>query len=145
MTRSGRDRFITCERGSVSIELVLLTPVLLVLLLLVVAGGRLADARGAVDAAARDAARAGTIARSPGDARRDALAAAEARLSAGSVGCRDLTVDVDTSDFRAGGSVAVSVTCSVDLGDLTLLRVPGTRDISTHAVEPVDTFRGTRS
>lgn len=145
MRQPPRDLPIPDERGSASIELVLLTPVLLVLLLLVVAGGRLADARGAVDAAARDAARAGTIARSPGDARRDALTAAEARLREGSVGCRNLSVDVDTSDFHAGGSVAVSVTCSVDLGDLTLLRVPGTRDISTHAVEPVDTFRGTRS
>jgi Flp pilus assembly protein TadG len=139
-----RSRSLADQRGSASIELVLLTPVLLVLLLLVVAGGRLAGARGAVDAAARDAARAGTIARSPGDARRDALAAAAARLDEGSVGCRDLTVDVDASDFRAGGSVAVTVTCSVDLGDLTLLRVPGARDITSHAVEPVDAFRGTR-
>jgi Flp pilus assembly protein TadG len=140
-----RARPLAGERGSASIELVLLTPVLLILLLLVVAGGRLTGARGAVDAAARDAARAGTIARSPGDARRDAVAAAEARLDEGSVSCRNLTVDVDSSDFRAGGSVAVTVTCSVDLGDLTLLRVPGTQDISAHAVEPVDAFRGTRS
>lgn len=144
MTRPEHRVDIAGQRGSASIELVMLTPVLLVLLLLVVAGGRLADARGAVDAAARDAARAGTIARSPGDARRDALAAAEARLDEGSVGCRNLTVDVDESDFRPGGSVAVTVTCSVDLGDLTLLRVPGIRDIITHAVEPVDAFRGTR-
>ncbi len=48
-----RDR----ERGSASVELVLMTPVLIVLLLFVVALGRLAAARGEVDAAARDVAR----------------------------------------------------------------------------------------
>jgi Flp pilus assembly protein TadG len=122
---------------------VLLTPVLLVLLLFVVAGGRLAGARGKVDAAAREAARAGTIARSPGDARRDGLAAALAQLGAAGMECRSLTVDVDTSAFRSGGQVATSVTCVVDLGDLTLLRIPGSRSVSARAVEPIDTYRGT--
>jgi len=125
--------------------MVLLTPVLLALLLLVVAGGRLADTRGQVDAAARDAARAGTIARSPGDARRGAFEAAKARLHGGGVGCRALTVDVNTAGFRAGGDVSTTVTCVVDLGDLTLLGVPGTRSVRATAVEPIDTFRGTRS
>lgn len=132
------------ESGSASVELVLLTPVLLVLLLFVVAGGRLVSTRGQVDAAARDAARAGTLARSPGDARRDALAAAKTRLDTGRAGCRTLTVDVDTSAFREGGRVATTVTCAVDLGDLTLLGIPGTRMVRAVAVEPVDTFKGIR-
>lgn len=130
--------------GSASVELVLLIPVLLVLLLFVVAGGRVAGTRGQVDAAARDAARAGTIARSVGEARRDALLAAQVRLGAGSAACRTLTVDVDTSDFRPGGQVAATVTCAVDLGDLTLIGIPGTRAVTASAREPVDTFRGTR-
>ncbi len=133
------------EDGSASVEMVLLTPALLVLLLLVVGGGRLAGTRGQVDAAARDAARAGTVARSPGDARRDALEAARTRLDTGSVGCRALTVAVDTDGFRAGGQVVTTVTCTVDLGDLTFLGVPGTRTVTATAVEPVDTFRGTRA
>ena len=133
------------EDGSASVEMVLLTPALLVLLLLVVAGGRLAGTRGQVDAAARDAARAGTIARSPGDARRDALEAARTRLDAGSVGCRGLNVAVNTAGFRAGGHVTATVSCIVDLGDLTVLGIPGTRTVTASAVEPVDTFRGTRS
>ena len=141
LDRAGR----RVDQGAASVEMVLLTPALLVLMLLVVAGGRLAGTRGQVDAAARDAARAGTIARSPGDARREALEAARTRLDAGSVGCRTLTVAVDTAGFRAGGHVATTVTCIVDLGDLTLLSLPGARTVSASAVEPVDTFRGTRS
>lgn len=132
------------DSGSASVELVLLTPVLLILLLLVVAAGRIASTRSQVDAAARDAARAGTVARSPGDARRGALDAAQTRLDAGSAGCRTLAVDVDTSAFRAGGRVTTTVACAVDLGDLTLLGIPGTRTVTAVAVEPVDSFRGVR-
>lgn len=43
------------ERGSAAVELVLVTPVLVVLMLFVVAGGRLASTRAEVDAVARDA------------------------------------------------------------------------------------------
>ena len=49
-------------RGSASLELVLVTPVVLLLLLFVVCAGRLAEARADVDRAARDAARAASIA-----------------------------------------------------------------------------------
>lgn len=131
------------EAGSASLELVLLTPVLLVLLLLVVAGGRLALARERVDAAARDAARSGTIARTAVDARADAIAAAQARLDDEGVSCRNLDVVVDTAAFAPGGHVAATVTCTVDLDDLTLLGVPGTRTVTATAVETVDRFRGT--
>jgi Flp pilus assembly protein TadG len=132
------------ERGSAAVELVLLTPVLLVLLLFVVAVGRIAQARADVDAAARDAARAGTVARGSDSATDAAESAALARLTEGGVACRELDVDVDTSAFRPGGSVRATVTCAVDLGDLTLLRLPGAREVSASFVEPVDFYRGTR-
>jgi Flp pilus assembly protein TadG len=53
------------ETGGVTAELVLLTPLLILLLLLVVAFGRLAGARIEVDGAAAQAARAASIARDP--------------------------------------------------------------------------------
>lgn len=130
------------ERGSAPVEMVLLTPVLLVLLLFVVAVGRIADARGQVEAAARDAARAGTLARSPARAQTEAIAAVEARLDQGGAACRHLATTIDASRFAAGGAVTASVTCTVDLGDLTLLRIPGSRAVTATATEPVDRFRG---
>jgi Flp pilus assembly protein TadG len=133
------------DGGAASIELVLLTPVLLALLLLVVAGGRLASARAKVDGAARDAARAATIARSPSGARAVANATVGERLQTGGVECRQLTVDLDTTQFRPGGEVKATVTCVVDLADLTLLGIPGTRSITTVAVETVDAYRGISS
>jgi Flp pilus assembly protein TadG len=130
------------DRGSASVELVLVTPVLLVLLLLVVALGRLADARAQVDGAARDAARAASIARGPDSARSQAEAAAGARLVEGGVTCRGLDVEVDLGRFRAGGTVSATVTCDVDFGDLTLLGVPGSRAVAATSAEVVDVYRG---
>ena len=133
---------MTEQRGSAAVELVLVTPVLIALMLFVVAGGRLAASRADVDAAARDGARAASIARSPALADRDGNTAAEATLTDRDVSCRALTVTVDTSEFRPGGAVAATVSCEVDLADLTGLGLPGRRTVSSRFVEPVDTFRG---
>jgi Flp pilus assembly protein TadG len=143
------------ERGSATVELVLVTPLLLALTLFAVLAGRLTEARAEVDGAARDAARAASIARDPAAARaasiaRDPAAAraaahasATATLAERHLTCRALQVRTDTSAFRAGGHVAVQLACTVDLGDLSLLRVPGTRTIQTRFVAPLDTFRET--
>lgn len=130
------------ERGAAAVELVLVTPVLVVLMLLAVAGGRLASARAEVDAAARDGARAASIARSPGTAERDGRAAAEASLAEAGLSCSDLTVTIDATDFRPGGVAATTVACAVDLSDLTGLGVPGARTVSARFTAPVDSFRG---
>ena len=129
-------------RGSASLELVLVTPVVLLLLLLVVCAGRLAEARADVDRAARDAARAASIARDPSSAEDAGTSAASATLESGGISCRSLDVSVDVSRFTTGGTVATTVSCTVDLADLAELRVPGTRTLTATFVEPIDTFRG---
>lgn len=134
---------IDLERGGASLELVLLAPALLALLLLVVAGGRLVQARGDVDAVARDAARAASIARDPAHAAADAERVALERLGTGRAMCPQPSVVTDTSRFSAGGAVTVTVTCSVDLSDVTLLGIPGTNTIEGRATEVVDSYRGT--
>ncbi|HSH62266.1 MAG TPA: TadE/TadG family type IV pilus assembly protein, partial [Acidimicrobiales bacterium] len=58
---SSMNRIGTDERGVAVLELVLLVPVFVLLLFVVVAMGRLGLARVHIDAAARDAARAGSI------------------------------------------------------------------------------------
>ena len=131
------------DEGSATLELVLLTPLLLLLLLLVVLGGRYAQARADVDAAARDAARAASIARDSSSATSAASDAARSRLTEGGVTCRTLDVSLDTSDFRAGGSVMATIACTVDLSDLTGLGVPVSRTLSATFVEPVDEYRRT--
>src|SRR5260221_12133566 len=133
------------DEGSSALELVLLTHAIVLLLLFVVMGGRYAQAREDVDAAARDAARAGSIARGRDAAVTAGEVAARARLVEGGVTCRALTVALDTVDFRAGGLVSATVTCQVDLGDLTGLRLPVSRAFTATFTEPVTTYRGAQS
>lgn len=128
------------EAGSAAVELTLLAPLLVLFLLLVVALGRMATARADVDGAAHDAARAASVARDPARAEQSSRQAAAATLADRGVTCRRLDVVVDISAFRPGGWVAADVTCSVDLADLSLLRLPGTKAVHARFVEPVDTL-----
>lgn len=130
------------DEGSATLELVVLTPVLVGLLLLVVAGGRLVDARNALVGAARSAARAATTARSPEQARQAAGAIAGARSSPGPR-CGHLDVTLDTTAFRPGGTVTATVTCTISLSDLVGLSLPGSRTLTAQATEPLDSYRRT--
>jgi Flp pilus assembly protein TadG len=133
------------ESGSVTAELVLLTPLLVLLLLFVVALGRLVSARLDVDGAAAQAARAASIARDPASATAMAQQTATAALGSDDVSCAQLHVSTDTTKFNPGGSVAVTVTCSVSLGDLSGLRVPVSESLSSRSVAVIDQYRSAAS
>jgi Flp pilus assembly protein TadG len=139
LQRRGRVR--RDESGSVTAELVLLTPLLILLLLFVVALGRLAGARLDVDGAAAQAARAASIARDPATATAMAQQTATAALGSDDVSCAQLHVSTDTTQFTPGGSVAVTVTCSVSLSDLSGLRLPASESLSSRFVAVIDQYR----
>lgn len=124
------------------LELVLLVPAFVLMVYVVVGMGRLGLARVNIDAAARDAARAGSIARSPADAEAAARRAANATLGTHSITCADLDVDVDTAEFRPGGWVRVEVGCTVAMGELVGMWAPGDRTMQASGQAVVDTFRG---
>jgi Flp pilus assembly protein TadG len=133
------------ERGSVAVELTLLTPLLLLLLVFVVALGRLAEARQEVDDAAAQAARAATVAASVGGAAGTAQQAAGASLASDRITCSHLSVTTDRSSFGPGGDVRVRVSCTVSLADLSFLHLPGTETVSSFASSPVDQYRSVGS
>lgn len=139
-----KPRFTTerSEHGGATVELTLIAPLLLLLLLFVVALGRIALAREEVQGAARDAARQASMQRSPTAAASSAEATARQSLETGKVSCRQSDVVADTSSFRSGGWVAVDVTCHADLNSLSLLRIPSSKAIHARFVEPIDTYRG---
>lgn len=128
----------TGERGGATVELVILTPALLVLLVVVVAGGRLVGTRGDLDSAAREAARAGSLAPTATAAQTAATDAARTALSERHLDCPSPKVDVDVTRFAPGGTVAVTVSCIVGLADLGLPGLPGERAIQSRAVAPID-------
>jgi Flp pilus assembly protein TadG len=138
MKRDPRDR----ESGSVTLELAILTPLLLLMLLFVVALGRVTGSRIDINGAASEAARAASIARNPTAAQDAAHQTASAALADQHVTCADLNVSVDTANFHAGGSVGVTVSCTVKLGDLTGLRVPSSKVLTATATAPIDRYRG---
>lgn len=132
---------MTRERGSVSVELVLLTPVLLLLLGLVVMTGRIGETRIGVGHAAQQAARAASLAGDPLVAQAQAHATAAANLDTLGVVCGELTVDLDTTRFAPGGDVTVAVTCTVDLSDVSFAGIPGQRILQADAIEVIDRYR----
>ena len=130
------------EDGIAVLELVLLVPVFVLMVFVVVGLGRLGLARENLDAAARDAARAGSLARSAAEAQVAAQAAASDALGAHDITCADLAVAVDTTAFAPGGWVRVDVSCRVAMADLVGMWTPGTKTMSAQGQAVVDAFRG---
>ncbi|MDI2127141.1 TadE/TadG family type IV pilus assembly protein [Yinghuangia seranimata] len=123
-------------------ELVLLAPVLVLLLLFVVTVGRFASARGLVDDAAHQAARAASLTRSPSAADQAARDAARRALDGAGVSCSSLAVAVDTAGFAPGAHVRVTVSCTVSLSEMGALGVPGHRTLTGQASSVLDQHRG---
>lgn len=131
------------DDGSAALEMVLVTPLLVLVLLTVVALGRLADARLVVADAAHQAARAASLARTDSRARSDAQQAARTALQAARSACTRPRVTVDTGRLEPGSSTSATVTCTADLSDLTHLALPGSVQVSGTAHSPVDRYRST--
>jgi len=130
------------DRGSVTAEVTLVAPILIMLLVFVgVVVHRGVDARLRINDAAHQAARAASIERTSAQASSAAQIAATAALSSAGVACRDLQVDTATGGLRPGGSVTVTVVCTVDFGDALILGVPGRKRLSSNASQPIDTWR----
>lgn len=129
------------QAGSVAVEMAILALPLLALLLLVVLAGRVSQAEADVSRAAGEAARAASLRQDPGAAADSARAVAASNLASSGVACVSFDATVDTSEFRPGGNVVVTVRCTASMADVTLLGVPGERTFAARSVEPVDRFR----
>ncbi|WP_258037145.1 MULTISPECIES: TadE/TadG family type IV pilus assembly protein [Streptomyces] len=122
-----------------AVEVVLLAPMMIFFILLLVAFGQQVAGRSAVDGAARDAARAGSLERSGAAANAAASRVARDQLA-------DICTDVDV--FRASGSdtshapgtiYSVSVRC--EIRGLKLLGVPAGPSVTGTSASPIDPYR----
>ena len=129
------------DSGSLTVELVVLAPVVLALLLFTVGLGRITDGEGQLEGAARDAARAASLDSDPAAAATDARSAATADITATDLVCLELNVVVDTRAFTAGGVVVVHVSCTTDLSDLALSGLPGRKTLTATSTAPIESFR----
>lgn len=142
--RPHRRRVVNGDTGSASVELTIATPLLVAVLVLVaVVVHRGVDARLRLDDAAHQAARAASLARSPGAATLVADTTAAAALADAGVVCDPMTVEADTAQFVPGGAVTVTVGCTVSHSDALFLGIPGSRLVTATFTSPVDAWRGT--
>lgn len=124
------------ESGINTLEVVLMTPVIVFALLLMVGAGLVVNAKGDLGSASSDAARMGSLQRSVGAANSQAAATADDDLQ-GAITCTDNkngTPDVEPSGFAAGGLFTVTVVCHVSYLGMTVA-------LSSTSVSPVDPYR----
>ncbi|WP_228081622.1 TadE/TadG family type IV pilus assembly protein [Streptomyces profundus] len=122
-----------------SLEVVLLAPLMIAFILVLVAFGQQVSGRNAVNGAARDAARAGSLERSTSAAMGAAARVAEGQLDdicvSGSVTVRRTT----GTDHQPGTLFGVEVSCRVR--GLDMLGVGVTSTISGLSSSPIDPYR----
>jgi Flp pilus assembly protein TadG len=133
------------QRGAASVELVILVPVLVLMLAVLVAGGRLWFARASVVEASQSAARAASLARSSGEARDAGRRAGSRILATDGLRCAGDSVSVDTGAFGVPvgtpATVTASVTCRVPFADLSLPGMPGSITVRSTGAAALDTYR----
>ncbi|MFB4288383.1 TadE/TadG family type IV pilus assembly protein [Nonomuraea sp. ATR24] len=128
-------RSLVRERGSMAVETVMLAPIFLLFLLFLAGAGRLVEAQGEVNGAARDAARAASVQRTL----QGAESAAEAVVTqALRDGCTGPAVSLDGSRWEEGGQVVAEVTCELDLA---FLGFGGSQRMTGTSVVPLEQFR----
>lgn len=127
------------QRGSVTVELVLLTPLLMILVLFGIYAGRASEASIQVRNAADQAARAASKG-SRSQMQITAIRIAERALKSSGTSCTK--TNVETKVIRQGedSAVFVKVSCEIKSEDLSLL---GTRPrvVSASSIEVIDRWR----
>ena len=134
------------EGGGTALEVVLITPLVLMFGLLIVAGYRYSINQQAIDSAAASAARAATQQTTAEQAQAVALEQAAASLVADDVSCQTVSVDVETSGFTSApgtaATVSATVTCEVSMAGLSAVpNLPGAITLTGRAVSPLDVHR----
>ncbi|MFF2844799.1 TadE/TadG family type IV pilus assembly protein [Streptomyces sp. NPDC058001] len=125
------------DRGISTVEVVILAPVMIMFILVLVAFGQLVDGRGAIDGAARDAARAGSIQKDYATAMSEAKKAAEADLA--DVCSGPVKVSQTSAGFEPDTLFTVEVSCEVRGLAMLGLDIPTT--LSASFSSPLDPYR----
>lgn len=128
------------ESGQALVEAALAIPVLLVLVIGVVAVGRITEAKVAVQAVAREWGRALAVAPSEEQGVEDAIATGGVVASGYGLDTNRLNLEVDAGGFARGGTVSVEASYSLSLSALPLLGFLDV-DVSTSHAERIDLYR----
>lgn len=139
MTRLRRD-----QRGSAAIESVVVAPSVVLLIGLVILGGRVALAHQAVQNIAADTARAASLERTAGQAQNAATKALNEALGQ-QLPCETHHLNLDLDGFKTPpgtpASVSATVTCQLPTAEFALPGMPGSLTIRATMASPLDTYR----
>lgn len=128
-----------------SVELVIIVPGLIMILGLLLAGGRIWLNRAVANDAAYSAARAASLARTPGQAQTDGVSQGYAAFDQRGLECREREVTVDTSGFAVAvgtpATITSAVSCVVDFSDLLVPGLPGSMRLTGTGAAALDTYR----
>jgi Flp pilus assembly protein TadG len=139
-----RRRLRNDDGSSDALGLALLTPAAIGLAVVILFLGRGVDSRATVQSAAESAAQAAAQERSTAAA----VAAAEAvgrAMLVDPTSCESPMVSVDVTDFRPGGQVAVTVSCTVSTDGLELIDPPSGGTNTATAFAAIDPLRATEA
>ena len=125
------------DAGISTVEIVILAPLLILFILVLVAFGQMVDGRGALDGAARDAARAGSLQGNLGQADLQALQTAQDDLANLCVGA--VTITHNDTDWGPGGIYTVQLSCQVRGLAVVGLNIPTT--MRSEFSSPLDPYR----
>ncbi|WP_370614107.1 TadE family protein [Mumia sp. Pv 4-285] len=143
------------EAGASSLELVILAPFVMMLMMLIVAFARYAQAENLVDQAARDAARAATAQNDRTAVGQIATQTVASTMDDAPESCRDTAsagtpilngkafVVPDPDDIDEVASVTVTVSCTLSTGDLSFFPFWDI-DVERSFTSPLDRYRGYR-
>ena len=130
------------ERGTAAVELALLAPVLVVLMALVTAAGRMVETKSAVLSVAREAARIAAEAPNAVAAHDAAIATAQQAAEGLGLDPARLSIVQDPHGFARGSPYEVSVSYQVSMADLPGLGLlPGSVTLGAEHAELIDTYR----
>jgi Flp pilus assembly protein TadG len=133
------------EPGSATVEAAIGLPAFMLFVGLIIFAGRVAIANQAVEAAAAEAARSASISRIHAQAQNTASTAAATSLQNQHVHCVSQQVAVDMSGFSAPvgtpAKITATVSCVVNLSDLSVPGVPGTHTVAATMSSLIDTYR----
>ena len=129
------------EECSAIAEVVIVAPVLVIVIVLMIALGRVDSAQGDVESAARAGVQAAVVAPDVSAAQSQATTAAQGSLSGAGLTCMAPHISVDTSNFVAGGWVSVTVTCVTSLADVSVPGMPGAKTLTATSSAHIDPYR----
>jgi Flp pilus assembly protein TadG len=137
-----------------TVEAVILAPVVFVFVLLIVGGARYELARQQVVGDARAVAETAAVAADASAAQQAAgtVTSGWATAGPGPAGpgpapgiCVTRSVTVNVADFEPGGSVTATVSCHVELSSVFLPGIPGTSELVASETAPIDRYRSVTS